>query len=75
MENEQWQSAVKELRESVKEVSERLAQLSVVVQGLSVSSSPSPAQPRDQQHLGSASSEERLKMTFEDFANEVGLRF
>lgn len=80
MENEGWQSAVKELAKAQSELSERVAQLSVAVHALSGSSSRSPAPQTEAQHRANVSSEtgnqhEPPKMTFEDFANEVGLRF
>lgn len=80
MENETWQSAVKQLAESQKELVERVKALSVVVHGLSGSSSQSLAPQTEAQRRANVSSEtgnqhEPPKMTFEDFANEVGLRF
>lgn len=82
MENDGWQSAVKALAESQKELSERVAQLSADVRAQSVLLSQSPARQAEARLRANASSEtgnehdpEPPKMTFEEFANEVGLRF
>lgn len=83
MENDGWQSAVKALAESQKELSEKVAQLSADVRAQSVLLSQSPERQAAAQRRASVSSETgnehdpdpAPKMTFEEFANEVGMRF
>jgi len=82
-ENDTWQSAVKELQQSVKELSELVkAQGSLLAaeRARSASSSPSLAREVGASQAASESSEtgnqhEPVRMTFEEFANESGLRF
>lgn len=73
MENEGWQSAVKQLAESQKELSDRVVALSVVVRELSGLSLQRPVPPG--QSPPESGSSEPVKMTFEEFANEAGLKF
>lgn len=82
MENEGWQNAVKQLADAQRQLVEKVEQLSADVRAQSVLLSQSPARRAEAQLRANASSEtgnahdpEPPKMTFEEFANEVGLRF
>lgn len=83
MENDGWQSAVKQLADAQKELVAKVEQLSADVRAQSVLLSQSPARQAGAQRRASESSETgnehdpepAPKMTFEEFANEVGMRF
>lgn len=78
-ETDKWQELEKELaglRESLAEIRSAIG----AVRALSASSLPSPERRADPSQVASESSEtgndhQPVKMTFEEFANESGLKF